>query len=87
MLEELVERLDFQCGMVKDLVIMNFFKISFKLIYWKVWLKMSEGGLVSSLQEGCERVRVGGYVFIFDYMINLYLELILCEIKMVGILF
>lgn len=45
---------------------------------------MSEGGLVSSSQEGRERVRAGGYAFIFDYMINSYSELTSCETKMVG---
>lgn len=83
-LEELVERSDFQCGTVKDSATMNFFKTSSKPIYRKVWSKMSEGGLVSGSKEGRERVRAGGYAFIFDYMINSYSELTSCETKMVG---
>ena len=83
-LEELVERSDYQCGTVTDSATMNFFKDSSKSLYQDVWRKMMKEGLVRNSEEGRERVRGGGYAFIFDYMINSYSELTSCDTKMVG---
>lgn len=86
-LEELNERSDYECGTVRDSATMNFFRKSSKSLYQNVWKKMSDGGLVSGSEEGRQRVKKGGYAFIFDYMINSYSELTSCETKMVGIPF
>lgn len=86
-LEELSERNDIECGTIDKSATMKFLKDGTKPVQKKIWEKITESeyGLVDNSTIGRQRVELGHYAFIFDYLINLYSEKNYCDTKMVGI--
>ncbi|KAL8624081.1 hypothetical protein ACOMHN_019503 [Nucella lapillus] len=74
-----------RCGTVQNSATLSFLKRGTKPVFRKLWNKVrSSKGLVPSASKGREQVEQGGYAFIFDYLINSYSEMTMCNTKMAS---
>ncbi|XP_076450364.1 glutamate receptor ionotropic, kainate 3-like [Babylonia areolata] len=73
------------CGTVDNSATLSFLKRGTKPVFRKLWSKVrSSRGLVPNATYGRQRVKGGGYAFIFDYLINSYSEMTNCSTQMAS---
>ncbi|KAL3842037.1 hypothetical protein ACJMK2_020102 [Sinanodonta woodiana] len=82
--EDLAEKDNYKILTVANSATMKFFETETKPVFAKIWERIRErNGLVANSTEGRKLVEKGGHAFLFDYLINSYIEMKYCNTKAV----
>ncbi|KAK3594051.1 hypothetical protein CHS0354_040812 [Potamilus streckersoni] len=83
--EDLAEKDDYRILTVTNSATMKFLETGTKPVYKKLWDRIQErNGLVANSSEGRKLVEKGDHAFLFDYLINSYIEMKYCDTKAVS---